>query len=68
MAPEKTLYKKTAFEQNRINKVHAHLGEMFITLHNIEVSDPVSRQARQDALVIVNRLRRELDTLGLHHR
>ena len=65
MASETTLIKKTAFEQNRINQVHAHLGGMFLTLHKIAVSDPASCKARQDALVMVTRLRRDLDTLGL---
>jgi len=66
MVPEtKTLNKKTVFEQNRINQVHAHLGDMFLNLHKIAVHDTASRQARQDALVMVTRLRRDLDTLGL---
>ncbi len=59
---------KTALEQKRINNVHAQLGDMFLDLHRIAVSDRGSRKARQNVLVTLSRLRRDLDTLGLRHR
>ena len=43
------------------------LDDIFLALHNIEVFDPASRSARQDVLVTLTRLRRDLDTLGLRH-
>jgi hypothetical protein len=63
----KTLIKKTAFEQRRINHVHGLLGDMFLDLHKIAASDPGSRKARQNVLVTLTRLRRDLDALGLRH-
>ena len=54
--------------QNRVNKVHAQMNDMFLELHKIAVSDPASRRARQKVLVGIQRLRRDLDSLGLRHR
>ncbi len=44
------------------------MNDMFLELHKIAVSDPTSRRARQKVLVGIQRLRRDLDSLGLRHR
>lgn len=54
-------------KQSNIKQLHEKLNDIFMDLHDIEVSDERSREAKQDAILSLISMRKTLEHMGLHH-
>jgi len=54
-------------KQSNIKQLHEKMNDIFMDLHDIEVSDERSREAKQAAILSLISMRKTLEHMGLHH-
>jgi hypothetical protein len=54
-------------KQSNIKQLHENMNDILVDLHNIQVSDERSREAKQDAILSLISIRKTLEHMGLHH-
>ena len=54
-------------KQSDIKQLHENMNDIFMDLHNIEISDERSREAKQDAILSLISMRKTLEHMGLYH-
>ena len=54
-------------QRDQICQLHEKLNDVFKDLHDIQVMDEKSREAKQDAILSLIAMRRTMERMGLHH-
>ena len=52
----------------QINRIRETIGDIFSDLHHIQVADERSREAKQDAILLLISMRKILENLSMGHR